>query len=146
MGTSDQTLVGSLRPTRQRLAVLEVLASLEDFRSAQDIHALLGERGEAVGLATVYRTLQLLADHEEIDRLVDEGGEAIYRACSHTHHHLLRCRGCDLAVEVDGPVVERWARAVAAEHGFGDVVHSLELLGTCRTCGSQDPGLSTRRR
>ena len=56
-----------LRPTRQRRAVAEAIASFDDFRSAQEIHELLGRRGEAVGLATVYRTLQRLADAGEID-------------------------------------------------------------------------------
>ncbi len=57
------------RPTRQRRAVAEALASFADFRSAQEIHDLLGRRGEAVGLATVYRTLQKLAEAGEVDML-----------------------------------------------------------------------------
>ena len=61
-----------LRPTRQRRAVMEALESFDDFRSAQEIHDLLGRRGDPVGLATVYRTLQRLAKglyavQEELD-------------------------------------------------------------------------------
>ena len=123
-----------LRPTRQRRAVTEAIASFDDFRSAQEIHELLGERGEAVGLATVYRTLQRLADAGEVDRLLSEDGEAIYRACSRTHHHHLVCRGCGRTVEVEGPAVERWTRSIAAEHGFEQVSHTLEIFGTCPSC------------
>ena len=112
----------------------EAIASFDDFRSAQEIHELLGERGEAVGLATVYRTLQRLADAGEVDRLLSEDGEAIYRACSRTHHHHLVCRGCGRTVEVEGPAVERWTRSIAAEHGFEQVSHTLEIFGTCPSC------------
>ncbi|MGH3335091.1 MAG: Fur family transcriptional regulator, partial [Nocardioides sp.] len=66
------------RPTRQRRAVAEVLGTISDFRSAQEIHELLAQRGEAVGLATVYRTLQRLAEAGEVDVLRTEDGEAIY--------------------------------------------------------------------
>src|SRR4029079_495683 len=45
-----------MRPTKQRLAVVQAMASFEDFRSAQEIHDLLRRRGEARGLATVYPT------------------------------------------------------------------------------------------
>jgi Fur family transcriptional regulator, ferric uptake regulator len=123
-----------LRPTRQRRAVIEAMASFEDFRSAQDIHDLLGKRGEPVGLATVYRTLQRLADAGEVDLLRTEGGETIYRRCSDSHHHHLVCRSCGATVEVEGPAVERWTRAIAEEHGYADVSHTLEIFGTCPAC------------
>lgn len=132
--SSTEPAAGALRPTRQRRAVSEAIASFDDFRSAQEIHELLGERGEAVGLATVYRTLQRLADAGEVDRLLNEDGEAIYRACSRTHHHHLVCRGCGRTVEVEGPAVERWTRSIAAEHGFEQVSHTLEIFGTCPSC------------
>ena len=125
---------GTLRPTRQRRAVSEAMGSFDDFRSAQEIHELLGERGEAVGLATVYRTLQRLADAGEIDRLLTEDGEAIYRACSRTHHHHLVCRSCGATEEIEGPAVERWTRSIAAEHGYEQVSHTLEIFWTCPSC------------
>jgi Fur family ferric uptake transcriptional regulator len=125
---------GALRPTRQRRAVVEALGSFDDFRSAQEIHELLGRRGEAVGLATVYRTLQRLAEAGEVDVLRTEDGEAVWRRCSDTHHHHLVCRTCGATVEVEGPTVERWTRAIAAEHGYADVSHTLEIFGTCGRC------------
>ena len=123
-----------LRPTKQRKAVTEAMGSFTDFRSAQEIHELLGERGETVGLATVYRTLQRLAETGDVDVLRTEDGEAIYRRCSDSHHHHLVCRECGATVEVEGPTVERWTRSIAAEHGFSDISHTLELVGTCPAC------------
>lgn len=126
----------TVRPTRQRQAIADALAAFSDFRSAQDIHVLLGERGEKVGLATVYRTLQLLSDTGEVDMLRNEDGEALYRRCGmpdHHHHHLV-CRVCGATVEVEGPAVERWTRSIAAEHDYADIAHTLELFGTCPSC------------
>ena len=63
------------RSTPQREAVLSALGSVGDFRSAQEVHELL--TGSGIGLATVYRTLQLYADHGLLDSLRREDGEAI---------------------------------------------------------------------
>ena len=123
-----------LRPTRQRRAVAACLAEFDDFRSAQEIHDLLKKGGETVGLSTVYRTLQALAEGGEVDVLRAEDGEALYRRCSTSHHHHLVCRSCGRTVEVEGPAVERWAVGIAAQHGFTDVSHTLEIFGTCSDC------------
>jgi Fur family ferric uptake transcriptional regulator len=114
--------------------VLGALGSVPVFRSAQEVHEILASSGSGVGLATVYRTLQLYADTGDLDVLRREDGEAIYRRCSETHHHHLVCRSCGATVEVEGPAVERWTTAMAAEHGFTDVSHTLEIFGTCAAC------------
>jgi Fur family ferric uptake transcriptional regulator len=132
--TSTESPIPGARPTRQRRAVAAALQSFDDFRSAQDIHDLLRQSGENVGLSTVYRTLQALADGGEVDMLRTEDGEAIYRRCSTEHHHHLVCRSCGRTVEVEGPTVERWSEAVAARHGFTDVSHTLEIFGSCPDC------------
>jgi len=108
--------------------------SFDDFRSAQDIHDLLGRGETPVGLATVYRTLNALVETGEVDMLRTEDGEAIYRRCSETHHHHLVCRACGATIEVEGPAVERWTSTIAAEHGYSDISHTLEIFGTCPSC------------
>ncbi len=123
------------RTTRQRRAVHQVLDQLDGFASAQDIHEHLRRGGDRVGLSTVYRTLQQLADAAEVDVLRTGDGEALYRRCSAGHHHHLVCRDCGRTVEVAGPAVERWADRVAAEHGFSDVSHTLEVFGVCSAHG-----------
>jgi Fur family ferric uptake transcriptional regulator len=130
-----QSSVG--RTTRQRTAVMSLLSSIEEFRSAQELHELLREQGASVGLTTVYRTLQALADAGEIDVMRPPGGDHLYRRCSSGHHHHLVCRDCGRTVEVAGPTVESWADRVAAEHGFADVSHTLEVFGTCSECASR---------
>jgi Fur family ferric uptake transcriptional regulator len=125
---------GRRRETRQRNAVRAVLAEASGFRSAQQLHALLRERGDGVGLATVYRTLQHLATDGEVDVLRTDDGEAIYRLCGAGHHHHLVCRHCRRAVEIDNDAVERWTRRIAQDHRFTDVEHTVEMTGTCAEC------------
>jgi Fur family ferric uptake transcriptional regulator len=133
MTSTDDSAQG-LRPTRQRRAVAAALQDFDDFRSAQEIHEALRAGGDNVGLSTVYRALQAMADAGELDVLRSEAGEAVYRRCSGSHHHHLVCRSCGATVEVEGPAVERWTRSVAAAHGYADVSHTLEIFGTCHRC------------
>jgi Fur family ferric uptake transcriptional regulator len=130
---------GGQRSTRQRAAVSGLLEQLDDFRSAQEIHEELRKRGEGIGLTTVYRTLQGMADAAQVDVLRTDSGEVAYRRCSATHHHHLVCRACGRTVEVEGPAVERWAAQVAAEHGFTAVSHTVEVFGRCGPCSQQPP-------
>jgi Fur family ferric uptake transcriptional regulator len=122
------------RNTRQRAAVLNMLDSLNQFTSAQDIHGRLRDSGSAVGLTTVYRTLQSLADASQVDVIRADDGEAMYRRCTTEHHHHLVCRRCGRTLEVDSPTVESWAEEVAKRYGFSDINHTLEIYGVCPDC------------
>ena len=124
------------RPTRQRAAVADAARRDRRLHSAQDLHARLRGDGQTVGLATVYRTLQAMADDGEVDVLRTDDGEAVYRALQHRAPPPPVCRACGRTVEVEGPAVERWADTVSAEHGFSDVRHTLEIFGTCADCAA----------
>lgn len=137
MGPSAaERLAGAgMRPTAQRLAVIAALEGEPDGATAQDLHRRLRDDGAAVGLATVYRTLAALHEHDLVDSLLTSAGEARYRVChAAAHHHHLVCRRCERVVELDGCDVEDWVRRVSARHGFGDLEHSLELTGLCPDC------------
>jgi Fur family transcriptional regulator, ferric uptake regulator len=130
------------RGTRQAQALAAALESLPGFCSAQEIHAELRRKGEHVGLATVYRHLQALSEQGSVDAIRDASGEILYRQCeTSVHHHHLTCRNCGRSVEVEGRAVEQWAEKVAAEAGFTDVGHTVELFGLCPQC-AQGPPLS----
>lgn len=122
------------RSTRQRAVVEELVAEFESFKSAQDIHHILRGRGETIGLSTVYRNLQTLAEDDLVDTVRNEQGEVLYRQCSAKHHHHLVCRSCGRVVEVTGPAVERWAAQAAERNGFVDVAHTVEIFGLCSDC------------
>ncbi|MER6910955.1 Fur family transcriptional regulator [Streptomyces sp. NPDC000594] len=126
------------RSTRQRAAVAAALDEVDEFRSAQELHDMLKHQGASVGLTTVYRTLQSLAEAGEVDVLRTSDGESVYRRCStDDHHHHLVCRICGKAVEVEGPAVEQWAETIAAAHGFVNVAHTVEIFGTCAECAAK---------
>lgn len=134
--TETDTATRLRRRSRPRELVREELDSSDAFLTAQGVHDALRAKGERVGLSTVYRNLQLLADAGEVDVLRSEGGEALYRACGSPHHHHLICRQCGLTVEVSGSAVERWAKKVAEENGFTETTHSIELFGLCPDCSA----------
>lgn len=123
------------RTTRQRTAVADLLEDTEAFRSAQEVHRMLADRDIAIGLATVYRTLQALAEVGEVDALRGPDGEVRYRRCDQrSHHHHLVCRSCGTTVELDAEAVEAWSQRIAAAHGFTQVEHTVELFGLCAAC------------
>ena len=124
------------RSTRQKRALHDLLEARAEFGSAQELHAALRARGDGVGLTTVYANLRALADAGLVDTVRTEDGEVLYRRCeTGTHHHHLVCRECGRTVEVDGP--EQWAESVGAAHGFTDVRHTVEIVGTCGACAGR---------
>jgi Fur family transcriptional regulator, ferric uptake regulator len=121
--------------------VLAALRDGETFRSAQQLHAQIRDGGGSVGLATVYRRLAALAETGAVDSMRTESGETLYRACrTVAHHHHLSCRRCGRVVELDARAVDRWAVEVAARHGFADVDHVVEIVGTCTGCVAMPSG------
>ncbi|MFI7443837.1 Fur family transcriptional regulator [Nonomuraea indica] len=123
--------------TTRRDAVHDTLRRSEGFRSAQDVYAEMRQHGAKIGLTTVYRALQALADGGQVDVLRTDDGESVYRACaSGDHHHHLVCRRCGHTVEVAGPAVERWAEMIGGEHGFTEITHTVEVFGTCSSCSA----------
>ncbi|WP_165063150.1 Fur family transcriptional regulator [Marisediminicola senii] len=126
------------RNTWQREAVREALGTNEGFVSAQSLHSTLRETGSSIGLATVYRALADLAVEGEADSLQSDQGESLYRACTPgQHHHHLICRNCGLTVEIEADAVEAWAHRVAADNGFTQASHVVDVFGLCATCTAQ---------
>ena len=123
----------SRRNTWQKDAVLHDLGQAQGFVSAQQLHKQLTQHGSVIGLATVYRTLNTLVADGLADSLVN-AGETLFRDCSKDHHHHLICNGCGVAVEIEAQQAESWASKVAAEHGFTDVSHTIDIFGLCQKC------------
>lgn len=133
--TTRREKAGGVRSTRQRAIITDALRRSSRFVTAQRLHLSLMQSGAIVGLSTVYRNLQALAEAGEVDILQTDRGETMYRLCdADTHHHHLVCRDCGYSVEVTAQDVEVWAEDVARRHGFGDVTHTAEIFGVCKTC------------
>jgi Fur family ferric uptake transcriptional regulator len=132
---SSQSFRSPLRTTPQRAAIVDALSVADAFLTTQEIHDLVRGAGRRVGLATVYRTLQALADNGAVDVLRNHEGEAMYRRCASVgHHHHLVCRACGRSVEISSDEVETWADESARRHGFTAVTHLAEIYGLCADC------------
>lgn len=123
------------RRTAQKEAVRRALDSSPGFVSAQQVHRLLHDAGTPVGLATVYRQLNALAETGSADTITAPGGQ-LFRACPPgSHHHHLVCENCGRA-EVLDPPSESWIKAVAKKHGYTVTRHVFEVFGLCPECAA----------
>jgi Fur family ferric uptake transcriptional regulator len=118
------------RRTDQRDAIVEALRGSDRAVTAQELHGQLA----GVGLATVYRNLQRLADSGDADTLRRDNGEVAFLICGGGHHHHLTCRECGRVEQIRDCRLDDWARGVAADHGFSQVEHRAELVGLCAGC------------
>jgi Fur family transcriptional regulator, ferric uptake regulator len=129
---------GAGRQTRQKRALSAVLEESDQFLSAQQLHAELRDRGERVGLTTVYSQLRTLTDAGLLNVLRTDDGETLFRRCeTEDHHHHLVCRTCGATTEVQAPNVEAWATNIASEHGYSDVTHTFAIVGVCPDCAQR---------
>jgi len=121
--------------TRQRDQVAEVVLCSEDHLSVEQIRRQLKDQGEVVGLATIYRTLDLLV-RSGLVRAHDFGqGFRRYEPMpAQAHHHHLVCVRCGKVEEFSHDRLERMLPIIADEHGFQPERHRLEIYGVCRDC------------
>jgi Fur family transcriptional regulator, ferric uptake regulator len=127
--------------TRQRDLVAQVVLHSNDHLSVEKIRRELKERGERVGLATVYRTLDLLVESGLVR--AHEFGEGFKRyepmATQADHEHLI-CERCGEVVEFANERLERMLPVLADEHGFQHRKHRVEIYGVCRACRQRELG------
>ena len=130
---SALALGAGLRPTPQRLAIIDALEGKERPVTAQDLHDEVRHRG-GPGLATVYRTLRALADAGPAETFSSEGGEVAYKLCEDVHHHHLICESCGQVATIPSCEVEDWASAVGRKRGFAVTGHRADVYGLCAAC------------
>ena len=127
--------------THQREVVADVVFGSEGHLSVDDIAAVLRDRGERIGKATIYRTLDLLVR----SRLVAEHdfGEGFkryeHRLSTHPVHEHLICLECGKVVEFESYELFNVESRIRHEHGFVPVRRRLEIYGLCKEC--QDAGV-----
>ncbi|GAB3928728.1 transcriptional repressor [Microlunatus endophyticus] len=121
------------RNTQQRALIEAELADCRGFVSAQELHARLRQGGNPVGLATVYRNLNDLAESGAADTIQMSGAEQLYRSCSDEHHHHLVCVDCGTTIEI-GPEHEEWVESIARRKRFTLISHTIEIFGRCPDC------------
>ena len=133
-----------LKMTRQRLVVLVVLAeNPEQHLTVEEIYERIKAANPDIGLATVYRTVQLLLELELIDRINLDDGFVRYEIGSagkrkhHRHHHLI-CLKCGKVSAFQEDMLEALETGVREALGFRVTDHEVKLYGYCRDCSEQE--------
>lgn len=134
-----------LKVTNQRLVVLQVLAEHKDrHMTAEDIYDLVRVDSPEIGIATVYRTVQLLLDMQLVDRIeLNDGcvryeiGHQFLGETKHYHHHLI-CKSCGKIIPFDDDLLEDLEKHIEKTLGFHVLDHELKLYGECRECVQKD--------
>lgn len=119
-----------LTPGQQ--SVLAALQQQPQPISAQALHGIIcGQR--SIGLATVYRALELLKVLGLVQHRVTLTGETLYSAVEHDHHYLT-CLQCGISVPVDSCPVQELAAQLQGTSSFRIYYHTLEFFGVCGVC------------
>ena len=125
-----------LRHTPQREAVWRYFAGVARGRALPEAAAALARA--SIGPATVYRAVKTLSALGLLRAVAGEDGEVRYVSVRQGHVHLLRCTGCDRAVEFHECGLDVLEELVAVKSGFSVQGHHLELYGRCPDCGPLD--------
>jgi Fe2+ or Zn2+ uptake regulation protein len=121
--------------TGPRKTLVEHVAGREDTFTAQDVVDRLQQASVPIGRATVFRTVDLLAELGLLHRLHSEGGAHVFAVCAdHGHHHHFQCKSCGSVQTVDAPEIEADIERLSATAGFRVIEHVLELVGYCAIC------------
>jgi Fur family ferric uptake transcriptional regulator len=118
-----------------RERVIELLAGQPCALTAVEIEEALRERGRPTARASIYRVLELLAEHGLVERVeVGDGQARFERAGDHHHHHLV-CEQCGRLVAFDDPGLERAIDGLSDRLGVRVSSHDVLLRGACERCG-----------
>ncbi len=125
----------NLKQTKQRKQIVERFIDMKEHLSAEELHEAVRKDGHNIGLATIYRTLNLLADAGLAEQKSFGEGRFVYEVNTPgTHHDHLICLGCGLVIEFENDEIEKLQEKVAAVHQFKLVSHRLDLFGHCVNC------------
>lgn len=129
-----------LKVTNQRLLVLEIMAGHPgEHLTVEEIYELVKKQYPDIGLATIYRTVQVLIDLHVIDKISFDDGFARYELednelDSHHHHHHAICQGCGRVLPFEDDLLDNLEQALYDALGFVVTDHEVKLYGYCRTC------------
>ncbi len=133
-----------LKVTTQRMVILEVLYSRPGMHmTAEEIYDLVKNKFPDIGLATVYRTIQMLSDLNLIDKLNLDDGYVRYEigikdedSTSHHHHHLI-CKACEDIFAFQDDLLDEIEVKIEEATGFKVKDHEVKFFGYCKKCLEQ---------
>ncbi|MEO1593268.1 MAG: transcriptional repressor [Cyanobacteria bacterium J06632_22] len=127
------------RRTRSQTQLLDILATLQDPISAQDLYIKLREHKVSMGLATVYRALDALKLNGTVQVRTLPSGESLYSLIAHEDRHHLTCLNCGNTIEIDECPVHELETQLNQSHRFRIFYHTLEFFGLCTQCQATQP-------
>ncbi len=122
-----------LKVTLPRVKILEILETHDDrHMTAEDVYKVLLERGDEIGLATVYRVLTQFVSAGLVERHHFEGGQAVFELNRGSHHDHIVCVQCGQVEEFFDDTIEACQRRIAEQKGFKINDHALIIYGDCQ--------------
>ena len=130
-----------IRLTTQRQIILEELAKVKTHPTASELYDMVRKRLPRIGLGTVYRNLELMADSGMILKLEVGGTQKRFDATTAAHYHI-RCAGCGRVDDINMPVIKDLVAEAGATTAYTIIGHHIEFTGICNVCqkrGYQTP-------
>lgn len=125
------------RLTPQREMIIEAIAHSDRHMTAEQVFEAVKTRTQALNIATVYRTLDLLVE-ENLASRIDVGRDSVlYATCHHGPHIHLACRRCGRVIEADHELIAPLAEKLRSEYGFEAELHHVSLFGVCDACQTE---------
>ena len=123
----------NMRLTNQRQIILEELSKVTSHPTANEVYDMVRKRLPRIGLGTVYRNLELMADSGIILKLEVGGTQKRFDATTETHYHV-RCKECDKVDDIHIPVQFHINDVAEATTNYQILGHHIEFSGVCSVC------------
>lgn len=129
----DQLKAVGLKVTTPRMRILSLLGELDQPHvSAEQVYQILRDKGDDIGLATVYRVLTQFEQAGLVERHFFSGNQAVFELADDDHHDHLVCLDCGKVLEFSNSTIEVEQEKVAKKLGFKLRDHTLHLYGECQ--------------
>ena len=122
-----------LRLTTQRQVILEELNKVKTHPTANELYDMVRKRLPRIGLGTVYRNLELMAENGMILKIEVGGSQKRFDATTDTHYHI-RCSQCGKVDDIDMPVITDLVQEASSTSAYQIIGHHIEFTGICSDC------------
>ncbi len=127
----------NMRLTTQRQIILEELGKVTTHPTANEVYDMVRKRLPRIGLGTIYRNLELMAESGIILKLEVGGTQKRFDATVETHYHI-RCTGCGRVDDIDIEVQEKINEIAAKSCDYKILGHHIEFSGICKNCSEKE--------
>ncbi len=131
-----------IRLTPQRQVILEELAKVKTHPTANEVYDMVRKRLPRIGLGTVYRNLELMADNGMIVKLEVGGSQKRFDATTELHYHI-RCTRCGKVDDIELGAMPQLDQLAADTTDYQVLGHHIEFSGICETCADNQAESAT---